>query len=161
MQFKKQEIHTVFLCFLNFYLGQNLSASALADLIRASLKTTLLFSRTGGLLLFFAEDQQLADEIIQDDHEHSGDDLDEIFIESEPGEEDGHQYLLQQQSKHSAAREGDDLAHDGSEAAALAFEDPNAVGDISKSNGGGPSDDIGAVDQPRGRLNGIAPKIIE
>ena len=37
MQFKKQEIHTVFLCFLNFYLGQNLSASALADLIRASL----------------------------------------------------------------------------------------------------------------------------
>ena len=37
MQFRKQEIHTVFLCFLNFYLGQNLSASALADLIRASL----------------------------------------------------------------------------------------------------------------------------
>ena len=40
MQFKKQEIHTVFLCFLNFYLGQNLSASALADLIRASLIKT-------------------------------------------------------------------------------------------------------------------------
>ena len=38
MQFKKQEIHTVFLCFLNFYLGQNLLASALADLIRASIE---------------------------------------------------------------------------------------------------------------------------
>ena len=38
MQFKKQEMHTVFLCFLNFYLGQNFSASALADLIRAPLR---------------------------------------------------------------------------------------------------------------------------
>ena len=32
MQFEKHEIHTVFLCFPNFYLCQNLSPSALADL---------------------------------------------------------------------------------------------------------------------------------
>lgn len=36
MQFKKLEIHTVFRRFLNFYLRQNLSPSALANLIIAS-----------------------------------------------------------------------------------------------------------------------------
>ena len=36
MQFEKLEIHTVFLRFPNFYLSQNLSPSALADLIIAS-----------------------------------------------------------------------------------------------------------------------------
>ena len=38
MQLEKLEIHKVFLRFSNFYLWQNLSPSALADLIRASLK---------------------------------------------------------------------------------------------------------------------------
>ena len=38
MQFKKQEIHTVFLCFLNFYPGQNLLASA---------PTTTFFDKLG------------------------------------------------------------------------------------------------------------------
>ena len=38
MQFEKLEIHPVFLRFPNFYLWQNLSPSALADLIRASLE---------------------------------------------------------------------------------------------------------------------------
>ena len=38
MQFEKLEMHPVFLRFPNFYLWQNFSASALADLIRASLK---------------------------------------------------------------------------------------------------------------------------
>ena len=37
MQFGKSEIHTVFLDFPNFLRKQNLSLSALADLIRASL----------------------------------------------------------------------------------------------------------------------------
>jgi len=37
MQFEKLEIHPVFLRFPNFYPWQNLSPSALADLIRASL----------------------------------------------------------------------------------------------------------------------------
>ena len=37
MQYEKQEIHTVFLCFSYFPGKQNLSLSALADLIRASL----------------------------------------------------------------------------------------------------------------------------
>ncbi|MDY2557687.1 MAG: hypothetical protein SOW29_04975, partial [Candidatus Faecousia sp.] len=38
VQFEKQEIHTVFLCFPNLLSNQNLSLSALADLFRASLK---------------------------------------------------------------------------------------------------------------------------
>ena len=38
MQFEKLEIHTVFLRFPNFYLGQNLSLTALADLIIVSCK---------------------------------------------------------------------------------------------------------------------------
>ena len=37
MQFEKQEIHTVFLCFPNLLSNQKLSLSALADLFRASL----------------------------------------------------------------------------------------------------------------------------
>ena len=36
MQFEKLEIHTVFLRFPNFYLGQNLSLTPLADFILAS-----------------------------------------------------------------------------------------------------------------------------
>ena len=55
MQFKKWEIHTVFLHFLNFRLSQNLSASALADLIRASLNLSeIQEGRLGEVNSFFA-----------------------------------------------------------------------------------------------------------
>ncbi|MBP3304649.1 MAG: hypothetical protein J6L24_01635, partial [Oscillospiraceae bacterium] len=38
VQFEKQEIHPVFLCFPNLPGNQNLSLPALADLIRASIE---------------------------------------------------------------------------------------------------------------------------
>ncbi|MBR2047751.1 MAG: hypothetical protein IJ960_04055, partial [Oscillospiraceae bacterium] len=44
-QFENREIHKVFLRFPNFNLGQNLSPSALADLIRASLIILNFFLR--------------------------------------------------------------------------------------------------------------------
>ena len=48
MQYEKREIHTVFPHFPHFLLEQNLSLSALADLIRASLEIFSSFCKYGG-----------------------------------------------------------------------------------------------------------------
>ena len=63
VQFEKQEIHKVFLCFPNLRLRQNLALTALVDFVIASIGFNFTFfviigqpaAREGGGLRFFSE----------------------------------------------------------------------------------------------------------
>ena len=60
-------------------------------------------------LTILAEDQELADEVVENDDQHGGDDLEKVFVETQPGAEHEHDGLLQQQGHHTSARKGGDL----------------------------------------------------
>ena len=119
----------------------------------------------GGFLFLLptglAEHQKLTDEVVEDDDQHGGHQLEEVLVQSQPGAEHGHDDLLQDQGQHTAAREGGDLANDGDKAAALALKDPNAVGHVGEGDGGHPGDDVGTVQEDRGGINGVSPQVVE
>ena len=108
----------------------------------------------------FADNMVLQQQTEVDD-QHGGNDLEEVLVESQPGAEYTHDGLLQQEGQHAPAREGGDLTDNGEKSLALALKDPDAVGHVGEGHGGDPGDDVGAVKEDGGGINGLAPEVVE
>lgn len=93
--------------------------------------------------VFFDKDEEFAEDVVEDDDDDLGEDFDDFVVEVEECDEDKHDTHVDDESEDTAEEEFDEFS---AEMLIFDAEDEAAVGEIGKSDGNDPGNDVGDLE---------------